>query len=134
VSKPYELYTQRFEPSEQGDDSKISHQSLTSALLTAVPCPETEHRSEAQRKVVQKDDRVRAWYGALKLALGTEDEDMIQNAEDELDLALEDSAIAWTALARCTLEDLRAWRNKLVRLEEGLDRGETRETKVSIWK
>jgi hypothetical protein len=134
VSRPYDLYTQQYEPLEREDDSKLSHQSLTSALITTVLCPETEHRSHARQKVVQKGDHVKAWHETLKLALDTEDEDMIQNSEDELDLAIEDSAIAWTALARCTLEDLRAWRNKLVRLEEGLDRGETRETKVSIWK
>jgi hypothetical protein len=125
VSRPYDLYTQQYEPLEREDDSKLSHQSLTSALITTVLCPETEHRSHARQKVVQKGDHVKAWHETLKLALDT---------EDELDLAIEDSAIAWTALARCTLEDLRAWRNKLVRLEEGLDRGETRETKVSIWK
>jgi hypothetical protein len=134
VSKPYELYTQQYEPFVRGHDSKLSHQSLTSALITTVLCPEAEHRSNAQQKVVQKDDHVKAWHETLKLALDTEDEDMIQNAEDELDLAIEDSAIAWTALARCTLEDLRAWRNKLKRLEDGLNRGENRETKVSIWK
>ena len=59
---------------------------------------------------------------------------MIQEAENELNLAVEDSAIAWTALARCTLEDLKGWRHKLDRLEAGQSRGETRETKVPIWK
>ena len=134
MSQPYELYTQQFEPSEHWADSRLSHHSLISALITAVPCPETEHRSNAQQKVVQKDDHVKAWHEALKLALDTENEDMIQNAEDELDLAVDESANAWTALARCTLEDLRAWRNKLKRLEDGLNRGENRETKVPIWK
>jgi predicted negative regulator of RcsB-dependent stress response len=103
-------------------------------LITAVPCPETEDRFEAQRMAVQNDGHVEAWHAALKLALATEDENMIQNAEDELDLAVEISVDAWTALARCTLEDLKVWRKKLVRLDEGLSRGETKETKVSIWK
>jgi hypothetical protein len=134
VSKQYDLGTHEFEPSEQGDDSKLSYQSLNSALIAAVFCPGTQHRVSAQEKAFQKDGQVRAWHRALKLAENTEDENMIRNAEDKLDLAVEGSAIAWTALARCTLEDLRAWRNKLVRLEEGLERGETRETKVSIWK
>jgi hypothetical protein len=103
-------------------------------LITAVSCPGTQHRPSAQEKVFQKDGQVRAWYRALKLAEDTEDEDVIHNAEGKLDLAVEGSANAWTGLARCTLDDFEAWRNKLVTLEGGLDMGKTRETKVSIWK
>jgi len=134
VRKHYDLDTTQVEASAQVGDSKLSHQSLTSALITAVPCPGTQNRFSAQEKVSQSDGHVRAWHRALKLAEKTEDGDMIQSARDELDLAIEDSAIAWTALARCTLEDLKGWRHKLDRLEAGQSRGETRETKVPIWK
>jgi hypothetical protein len=103
-------------------------------LIIAVSCPGTQHRLSAQEKVFQRDGQVKAWYRALKLAEDREDEDVTRNAQDKLALAVEGSANAWTALARCTLDDFEAWRRKLVRLEGGLDRGQTRETKVSIWK
>ena len=100
MRKHYDLDTSQVEASTEVDDSKLSHPSLTSALITAVPCPGTQHRFTAQENVFQKDGHVRAWHRALKLAEKTKDGDLIQSAEDELDRAVEDSAIAWTALAR----------------------------------
>jgi len=97
LSEHYELDTQQFERSEQVG-SLISHQSLVSALFEAVPCPSTEYRSEAQRKVIQRGGQVEAWIGALKLAKDTDDDDIIHRAEEELYEAVEGSVNAWTTL------------------------------------
>ena len=110
----------------------ISHQSLVSALFESVPCPSTEYRSEAQRKVIQKGGQVEAWIGALKLAKDTKDEDIIHMAEEELYEAVEGSVAAWTTLVRCTLDDRRALDKKLARLEDARTEGKMEGTNIYI--
>lgn len=134
VRKRYNLDTHRSQPRERVDGLEISHHSLTSALVTAVTGPRTKHRSTAQRKVVQKDDLVMARHGALNLAKDTEDADIIHKAEGELERAAEESAQAWTSLARYTLADIKAWGKTLAKLESESSGDAGRGTSVSIWK
>jgi hypothetical protein len=134
VRKRYDLDTHRSQPRERMDGLEISHHSLTSALVTAVTGPRTKHRSTAQRKVVQKDGLVMAGHAALKLAKGTEDAGRIHKAEGELEWAAEESAHAWTALARYTLADVKAWGKTLAKLEGGPSGDGETGTTVSVWK